>query len=603
MWSVLCALLLACLGAGSVSAELLELRQARWLDPQGAPQDISLPWVWDKVIQNRSGSAHLVLSWTLPQRPSVPMALFIPKAGNAFELRFNGWLFLKQGDVDLAGSQDHAKLPQWVAVPTELLAQHNVIELRLRADAGRRAGLSSVWVGPYHEIKDKYEWQRWERWAVTLFILTLSLGVGLLAFAFAWTQRGLVHPQDLQNRFIFMVAGMAETSWSFRLADSVWVEPPLPWSVWSVLSSLSYLVWIASALVFCHHACEVRLRGLRTIVLVFVFGGVLSAAVSRWWDMAWPWTLWMACTAAGLIIYGLWFSAHLLRQPTPLRALVALAAVANIGAGAWNWWVFRWLGNPTGEGSFQRYTSLLFTLALLVILLQRFRSASLGARDNIEALNRRIAERESELAIIYQRQELSVREQERQQERVRIWRDLHDGLGAHLSSALRLVQADRFDPKLLSTTLKDSLMQLKLSVDAASLPSGDLGVILGSLRYRLAPAFEAAGLVLVWEVQALPTLPLLDSPHALREIQFMVYEALSNVLQHAQAQHLTIQARPCPEGVLLIITDDGRGWTQTEPPGKGLRSMHDRSAALGLQLTVSSEKGRTSVSWLIPYRA
>ncbi len=594
---------LTCLPWLGVRAEVLELRQAQWVDAPGGQQTLSLPFAWEVLQRGKAGSAQMSINWPLELSDSLEpraMGLFIPKVGNAFELKVNGWVLLRQGELDRHDGADSGKLPQWVAVPQELLQTDNVIEVRLRADAGRRAGLSTVWAGPQDEVERLYQWRQWDRFGLTLVVMVLSWGVGMLAFAFSWAQRGLTHPQDVKNRFIFMVAGIAEVSWSLRMADQVWVEPPLPWPVWGVLSSLCYLVWIAGALVFCHHACELRLRWLKPGARIFVGVGLACALGSRWLGLPWIWTAWMASTAVGLLGYGAWFCVTLLHRPTALRVLVSLAALSNIAAGAWAWWVFRRNSDPMGAGSLQRYTSVLFTLVLLVILLQRFRAASIRARDNISWLDQKIAQKEHELAQIYLQQEQTAREQERQHERARIWRDLHDGLGAHLSSALRQLQAGPVDRPALVGTLQDSLLQLKLSVDVMNLPPGDLAVMLGSLRYRLAPRFEAAGLALDWQVEVLPRLAVLESPQALREVQFVVYEAFSNVLQHSGARRLRVQARAVQGGALLTIADDGGLWTSKSQPGRGLRFMDERAAALGASLNVTHDAAGTVVSLMIP---
>ncbi len=582
-----------------VAGQVVQLDRAQWIHADAGPQPVRLPFVWDRVAGNRSGVAHLQLDWAVEALPARPMALFLPKAGNAVELRVNGSLLMRLGSLEQANSSDFGKLPQWVVVPGELVRRDNVIDIKLRADEGRRAGLAPIFAGPLDEIESIYRWRHMDRFTLTVLILGLTLGVSLLAFSLAWTQRELTHPDDVRNRWIFLVAGVTEASWSLRLSDQIWVDPPLPWPVWSVVSSAAYLAWIAGALVFSHHACALRLPALRQVVVIFVTLGLLSALLSRLLAWPWAWTAWMGVTAVGLIAYGHWFSWTLLGRRTYLDALVALAALANIGAGAWMWWVFRWQSDPMGAGSSQRYTSILFTSALLLILLQRFRLASVRARENIDLLDRQVALKEQELAQVYRSQEQWAREQATQQERQRIWRDLHDGLGAHLNTALRQLQSDRVDPNSLRDTLQDGLFQLKLSVDAANLPLGDLGVLLGSLRYRLAPRLQAAGLTLHWEVDALPRLPQLESPQALRELQFIVYEALANVLQHSRARSLLVRARREAGGVVLLIRDDGPLESGVSSPGRGLRSMHERALALGIELAISHGQSGTQVRLFI----
>jgi signal transduction histidine kinase len=79
----------------------------------------------------------------------------------------------------------------------------------------------------------------------------------------------------------------------------------------------------------------------------------------------------------------------------------------------------------------------------------------------------------------------------------------------------------------------------------------------------------------------------------------MLFEALSNVLQHAQARVLRIEAFANGSGALLRIIDDGRGFDVGQPLRKGLRSMHERATAIGAKLAIQSRPGRTSVEIML----
>jgi signal transduction histidine kinase len=128
-----------------------------------------------------------------------------------------------------------------------------------------------------------------------------------------------------------------------------------------------------------------------------------------------------------------------------------------------------------------------------------------------------------------------------------------------------------------------------------NLPPGDVTTLLANLRYRLEPRFKASDVELAWDVDLLPPLAGLDSK-AMRQLQFMVFEALSNVLQHAQASQLRIELRACPEGgARLRVVDNGRGFDPERVQRKGLASLRERAAAIGVGLDVSSEPGHTVV--------
>jgi signal transduction histidine kinase len=216
-------------------------------------------------------------------------------------------------------------------------------------------------------------------------------------------------------------------------------------------------------------------------------------------------------------------------------------------------------------------------------------------------LGERVAQKEAELQASYTRLEVLAREQERTAERARILRDMHDGVGSHISSAIRQLQSGRASHGDVLLTLRDSLDQLKLSIDAIHLPPGDVAALLANMRYRLEPRFAASDIALQWQVDLLPVLPQLDA-QAMRQLQYMLFEALSNVLQHAQASVLRIEAQapePAAENaapqVVVRVVDDGRGFDATAPARKGLASLRERAAAIGARLQITSQPGQTVV--------
>src|SRR5690606_7908923 len=182
-------------------------------------------------------------------------------------------------------------------------------------------------------------------------------------------------------------------------------------------------------------------------------------------------------------------------------------------------WVTIRLGNDLGAVTWNRYVSIAFGLALLYIVLRRFQQASGQARELLGTLQARVAAREQELASTYGRLEAAAREQSRNHERERILRDMHDGVGSHISAAIRQLQSGRSTSDEVLRTLRDSMDQLKLSIDAMQLPPGDVQALLAGLRYRLEPRLAGAGLALEWAVQELPPWPGLDA-QAMRQLQF-----------------------------------------------------------------------------------
>jgi PAS domain S-box-containing protein len=72
-------------------------------------------------------------------------------------------------------------------------------------------------------------------------------------------------------------------------------------------------------------------------------------------------------------------------------------------------------------------------------------------------------------------------------------------------------------------------------------------------------------------------------------VYFLVSEALTNIVKHAQATHAGV--RVAAAGQLTVeIRDDGVGGADARPPGQGLASLADRVAALDGTFTMRSER-------------
>lgn len=206
-----------------------------------------------------------------------------------------------------------------------------------------------------------------------------------------------------------------------------------------------------------------------------------------------------------------------------------------------------------------------------------------------------------------------ARSQERMAERGRILRNMHDGVGSHISSAMRQLQVDDRDYHASARTevlqtLRDGLDQLKLSIDSIHLAPGDVTALLANMRYRLGPRFAGMGIELQWDVDLLPVCNKLDAS-AMSELQFMLFEALSNVLQHARARTLRVEghARASTafspshsEGAKLDqlyvrLVDDGCGFDPAVKQRNGLATMRERALSIGAQLRISSQPGNTVI--------
>lgn len=601
-----CWLILALCWAGVAHAEVQELSHAKArVSMQGGlttHSSVTLPYHWDRQHPGLAGSASFQIEFALPVTVADSYAIYIPRLGNAYEVWLNGNLLEKKGSLTQFNGGDFAKIPRLIPVATGLLRDRNQLLIHVRADVGRRGGLAAPVLGPEREVRplygNDYNW----RVTGTLIVVVLSFMVGMVALALWFTQADPARAYSAVRDPMYLLGGLAELFWTVRVSDVLIENPPLPWPAWGMVTVMAAGGWLTCMGSFC-----VRVAGWSELRPAIWFNRVNWTLFATGLPLiAWALTFaspqvltaWYGAYALTFTCFIGFFSWRALHHATPSHRVVAAALFVNVLMGLRDWFVFR-ISPSYAENTLIRYSSVLFGLALAFIVITRFREVSTQARDLMNNLSSRISQKERELEQTYRQVEQLAREQERVSERTRILRDMHDGVGAHLSAAIRQLQSGKATTDDVLQTLRYTLDQLKLSIDAMHLLPGDIGSLLANLRYRLEPRFAASDIELQWVVGSLEPVAHMDA-NAMRQLQFMVFETLSNVLQHSQATTLTIGAEMAGAGVCLRIVDNGRGFDAALPPRKGLLSMRERATAIGVAVSIDSQPGRTVVEIRIP---
>ncbi len=596
--------LLCALSPAAAQAQPQWLSQAQSSDlVQGreGQRQLVLPFAWDDEHADQQGFATLDLRFAVDPLPQEPWGIFIPWVGNAYEVWLNGVLLQRHGDMLHFNGASYSRIPRYVAVSPDLLIENNRLRLRLRADASRQAGMSPLLVGPQSQVLPVFERAYLQQVTFTCLVAVLGLLVGVFALVLWWVHPGVAPGGAVQRRPVYLLAALAELFWSLALACVFVEEIPVAWPWWGMLPVAAAAASACCMVLFCIRVAGwAGQPGLRYFSAWLVF---LACAA----PLSLPMAVGASLHGVQVAVYTLAVLSHLgfalyfgwksLGLGARAQRLIALAVLINALAGLHDLYVCRF--DPSCLGStWLRYAALLFGLTLVLIFLAHFLRVTAQAQEMEIALTRRVAQKESELNASYARLETLARAQERTEERGRILRDMHDGVGAHLSVAMRQLESEEVSRADVLDTLRESMDRLKLSIDALNLPHGDVTALLANIRYRLEPRLVASGIALQWQVQRLPLLARLDN-RALVHLQFMVYEALSNVLQHAQAQQLRIEACTQGAGIALRLVDDGRGFNSDLPVRKGLMSMRDRAHAIGADVFFRSRPGLTEVEILI----
>jgi signal transduction histidine kinase len=198
----------------------------------------------------------------------------------------------------------------------------------------------------------------------------------------------------------------------------------------------------------------------------------------------------------------------------------------------------------------------------------------------------------------------------REEERRRIRRDLHDGLGPALAGvalgldAVARLSGDEPDRAArlaaeLKVEVQQSLADVRRLVEDLRPPALDQLGLVGAVRQqarRLAerdPSLEVA----------VESVGVVELPAAVEVAAYRIAtEALRNVSQHAAARHCRVCLSLNGSGVLrLDVEDDGVGLAADRRIGVGLTAMHERAAELGGSCrTAAGASGGTRVAALLP---
>lgn len=198
-----------------------------------------------------------------------------------------------------------------------------------------------------------------------------------------------------------------------------------------------------------------------------------------------------------------------------------------------------------------------------------------------------------------------------QEQRLTISRDLHDNIGAQLSfivSAIDTIKyyiSDTNEPvsnKLTSigTFAKETIQELRDTIWAMNKPT----ITIKDLKSRVANFMEKAKL----SHQNIQILLKSDANIADEQsfsglqglnIFRIIQEATNNAVKYSEATEIKINISKSNNQICFEIIDNGNGFVEQEvEPGNGLLNMRKRALELGNELIINSEKGKgTSIKF------
>jgi signal transduction histidine kinase len=550
--------------------------------PQSHWEPVKLPDNWDLSHPFRGGSGWYRFSFTLDHSPSDLWAVYLPRLSVNAQVFINGQL-VGSGGRFIEPISHNSYRPLFFSFPGPLLhAGENQIALNLLGFAQEESGLSPFQIGPVTALKPAYNSQHFREVIVPTISFTLLLLLSFILFII-WLRR-----RQETLYLMFSLCGGFST-----LYTAIFFIQEVPWLthhqwLWMELTAAMWYVYCLMLLI--HRFVKVQRPSLEKFFLIYTIVGpiLIFFLPSPYLFRAFGILGLGYCAVSLYILFTIYQYRH---QCLPSETWLLFFSILFSALTGYHDLAYMLHSRHEIPVFIFYWGSTVLGIAIAFLLLLRFDRSLILFETLNRDLNSLVAEKSRTLAQSYQERQTLEMRQAVFGERERIMRDLHDGLGGYLVSAM--VQAERHPPQLrtLQQTLRSALEDLRLMIDSLDGDPTDLTTQMGSLRERLESLMESSGAVLHWQVEDSPRLPLPSTSNTL-QLMRMVQEIFTNIAKHSHACHVffSVGARH------LEVRDDGEGFdVSTTRSGRGLPHLYSRAQQLGITLNISSSSSGTTL--------
>lgn len=555
----------------------------------GAERPVDLPYAAPFAQRMRRGTTVCTFTLGLTQADRSGTALLIPSFVDSIALTVNGQR-LAIADVYMMRNLRFATLPAFIPLPEDILqAGENSFTVSLSSRPGRAVALDRIFFGTADELRPYYH----ARWFVTVALPTLVVGGEIalsVIFALIWSAR----PRESTFGWLAVTLALGALRGSVLIPDFQGANflgeaaGPFYWDLvvpWETLAGLMFCRAIAGV----PNTRWTGLLALPPLASLLAFAALPGNRLPIGAIML------MAC------VYFLLAIAVLVRgaQRGNRDARIVLPGMVVLLAFVVHDCTILLHADPEGV-LLTRTTFSVFLIAIVTLVTLRFVRAMQAADNATVMLRERVAVTEAELRVTYEELRLRREAEAVERERLRLMRDLHDGLGGELVSMLALADGVNPNAREIASHARAALADMRLIIGSLEDYGGDLSLALGAWRERAEPQVRAAGLTLAWSAPDLPPIEGLGSAQVL-DILRIVQEAVTNVIRHARASRVSVAVFEQDDSFAVAICDDGRGFDESAGAGgNGIGNMRMRAGRLNAGLTIRHGDGETRVLLTLP---
>lgn len=187
-----------------------------------------------------------------------------------------------------------------------------------------------------------------------------------------------------------------------------------------------------------------------------------------------------------------------------------------------------------------------------------------------------------------------------QEERNRISADMHDDLGAGMTTISlyselaksKLVNNPIPEIEKISSAANELLGKMNAIIWSMSNSNDSLSNMIAYIRIYALEYFEDTGVNCKIDIaENLPNIEVIGTIR--RNVFLVVKEALNNILKHAKATEVNITLKRVEDGLTLYIHDNGMGINtdKLRQFGNGLKNMKKRMADIDVEFSIENKNG------------
>ena len=465
--------------------------------------------------------------------------------------------------------------------------QQNILAIHLVGERPSKSYLGEVYVGPEQLLRNHASLNKHLHidlvMVITLCLLFTSIFISIL-----WLLR--------QSDTYYLWYAMFALLWVFHDYNHFLRNLPIPVVLWETLSPLAFGFSMLSIVLFIHRfEGQYSVKHERVLITIVALLALPFLNQDLGWIIFYAYSIWSPAIAL-MGFYALYFIYNNYQRTKQDRLIpIFIGGCAIMVFGPHDLLLALHL-IPAQSPYMIHFAALLVIIVIATTLITRF----VQSMNVVEHYNRQLQEEvhrnNTDMEYSYRQVQKLMRKYTVAEERQRIMRDIHDGIGGQLVAILASLDSGQVKQTQLKTDIKSALQDLRLVIDSLDEESDDLPTLLGMLRMRLSDQFANAKLKLHWKVEELPRIDNFGPAKVLNTMR-IIQEAITNAIKHSDADNLTISTELVthPNGLhyaCIIVRDDGCGTLPSDITGRGLLNMQKRADLIGGELHIEAHDNK-----------